>query len=121
MDKRMKGIILIILAAFSCACMNAFIKGASGIPLGEKVFYRNIMLFVVSLIMIAKNKSSLFGHKGNRIALIGRGAFGTIGILLGYYALSHMLLPNETVLSDLNIFFIIIFSFIFLKEKVNII
>lgn len=121
MDKRMKGIILIILAAFSCACMNAFIKGASGIPLGEKVFYRNIVLFVVSLIMIAKNKSSLFGHKGNRIALIGRGAFGTIGILLGYYALSHMLLPNETVLSDLNIFFIIIFSFIFLKEKVNII
>ena len=121
MDKRMKGIILIILAAFSCACMNAFIKGASGIPLGEKVFYRNIMLFVVSLIMIAKNKSSLFGNKGNRIALIGRGAFGTIGILLGYYALSHMLLPNETVLSDLNIFFIIIFSFIFLKEKVNII
>ena len=39
-DKRMKGIILIILAAFSCACINAFIKGASGIPLGEKVFYR---------------------------------------------------------------------------------
>ncbi|MDO4534537.1 MAG: DMT family transporter [Clostridium perfringens] len=121
MDKRLKGIILIIIAAFCSACMGAFIKGASGIPLGEKVFYRNIMLFVVSLIMIAKNKSSLFGHKGNRVALIGRGVFGTLGILAGFYALQHMLLPNETVLSDLNIFFIIIFSFIFLREKVSVI
>ncbi|MGL5617209.1 MAG: DMT family transporter [Sarcina sp.] len=119
MNNRLKGIILIIISAFCFAAMNGFIKKVHGIPLGEKVFYRNIMLFVVSLIMIFKNKSSLFGTKGNRLALVGRGAFGTLGILAGFYALQHMLLPNETILADLNVFFIIIFSFIFLREKIK--
>lgn len=119
MNNKLKGIILIIISAFCFAAMNGFIKKVHGIPLGEKVFYRNIMLFVVSLIMIFKNKSSLFGTKGNRIALVGRGAFGTLGILAGFYALQHMLLPNETILADLNVFFIIIFSFIFLREKIK--
>lgn len=119
MNNKSKGIILIIISALCFAAMGGFIKEVKGIPLGEKVFYRNIMLFVVSLIIIYKNKSSLWGHKGNRVALIGRGAFGTLGILAGFYALQHMILPNETIFSDLNIFFIIIFSFIFLKEKVK--
>lgn len=121
MNSKFKGIILIIISALCFAAMNGFMKGVKGIPLGEKVFYRNIMLFVVSLIMIYKNKSSLWGSKGSRIALIGRGAFGTLGILAGFYALQHMILPTETIFADLNIFFIIIFSFIFLREKVNII
>ncbi|MGL4741300.1 MAG: DMT family transporter [Sarcina sp.] len=116
---KFKGIILIIISAICFAIMNAFIKEVKGVPLGEKVFYRNIMLFVVSLILIAKNKSSLWGTKGNRAALIGRGAFGTLGILAGFYALQHMILPTETIFADLNIFFIIIFSFIFLREKIK--
>lgn len=119
MNNKFKGIILIIISALCFAAMNGFMKGVKGIPLGEKVFYRNIMLFVVSLILIYKNKSSLWGHKGSRVALIGRGAFGTLGILAGFYALQHMILPTETIFADLNIFFIIIFSFIFLREKIK--
>lgn len=121
MNRKVKGIILIILSAFFFAAMNGCIKEVKGIPLGEKVFYRNIMLFIVSLFMIWKNKSSLLGHKGSRVQLIFRGVFGTLGILAGFYALQHMILPNETMFADLNIFFIIIFSFIFLKERVNVI
>lgn len=121
MNNKFKGIILIVLSALFFASMNGFIKEVKGIPLGEKVFYRNIMLFVVSIAIIIKNKSSFLGHKGSRVQLILRGAFGTLGILAGFYALQHMILPNETMFADLNIFFIIIFSFIFLKEKVNII
>lgn len=121
MYNKFKGIILIILSALFFAAMNGFIKEVKGIPLGEKVFYRNIMLFVVSIVIIIKNKSSFLGHKGSRIQLVLRGAFGTLGILAGFYALQHMILPNETMFADLNIFFIIIFSFIFLKERVNVI
>lgn len=114
-----KGIILILLMAFCFSLTSVFIKGVHGIPQGEKVFYRNIMVFVTSIVIILKTKSPLLGMKGNRLALVGRGAFGTLGAIASYYAITHMILPNAVILSNLCPFFIIIFSAIFLREKLK--
>ncbi|MGL4452197.1 MAG: DMT family transporter [Sarcina sp.] len=114
-----KGIILILLMAFCFSLTSAFIKGTHGLPQGEKVFYRNIMLFIGSLIMVARSKAPLLGKKGHRLALFGRGAFGTLGAFASYYAITHMILPNATIISNLCPFFIIILSAVFLKERLK--
>lgn len=118
-NSRSKGIILILLMALCFSINSAFVKGVHGIPEGEKVFYRNIFLFITTIAVMLKTKSPVLGQKGNRLALLGRGAFGTIGALLSFYAISHMILPNEVILSNLCPFFIIIFSAVFLREKIK--
>ncbi|MGL5617246.1 MAG: DMT family transporter [Sarcina sp.] len=118
-SNRSKGIVLILLMALCFSITSAFIKGVHGIPQQEEVFYRNIMIFITSIIMIFKTKSPVLGHKGNRLALFGRGAFGTLGAIASYYAITHMILPNAVIISNLCPFFIIIFSAIFLKENLK--
>ncbi|WP_297435519.1 DMT family transporter [uncultured Clostridium sp.] len=118
-NSRTKGIILILFMALSFSITGAFIKGVHGVPEQEEVFYRNLVIFATSIIMILKSKAPAFGNKGNRLALIGRGAFGTLGAFASYYAITHMILPNAVIISNLCPFFIIIFSAIFLKEKLK--
>ena len=117
--ERKKGIILILFMALFFAITSAFIKGVHGIPQEEEVFYRNIMIFITSLIIIFKTKAPLLGKKGNRLSLFGRGAFGTLGAIASYFAVGHMILSNAVIISELCPFFIIIFSAIFLREKLK--
>ena len=118
-NSRTKGIVLILFMALSFSITGAFIKGVHGIPEQEEVFYRNIIVFITSIVMILKSRAPAFGKKENRLALIGRGAFGTLGAFASYYAITHMILPNAVIISNLCPFFIIIFSAIFLKEKLK--
>ncbi|MFI3256625.1 MAG: DMT family transporter [Psittacicella sp.] len=112
---------LMILVSLCFSIMSACIKEAGYIPIGEKLFIRNLVLLATTLFIIIKNKAPIFGYKNNRVFLVLRGIFGTVGILASFYAINFMLLPTVTIFSDLNVFFIVFFSFIFLKEKVNII
>lgn len=116
---KIKGIGLIILTAVLLSLMGVFIKLAGHIPTAEKLVYRNSLSIVVSFIIILKTKGSFFGTKASRKALIIRTVVGTVGILANIYAISHMLLANASMLSELSPFFVIIFSFIFLKEKIK--
>lgn len=118
-NNRSKGIALILLMALFFSITSAFIKGIHGIPQQEEVFFRNIIVFITSLVMILKSKAPAFGKKGHRLALFGRGAFGTLGAIFSYYAITHMILPNAVIISNLCPFFIIIFCAIFLKEKLK--
>ena len=49
-----------------------------------------------------------------------RAFFGTVGILGNFYAIDHLVLADASMLNKLSPFFAIIFSFIILREKVNI-
>ena len=113
LSNRTKGIIFIILSAFGFAMMSAFVKLAGDLPSFQKTFFRNLVSAIVALILILKHKESLFGKKENQKTLIMRSTFGTLGIVLNYYAIDRL------ILSDANPFFVIIFSALFLKEKIN--
>ncbi len=67
--------------------------------------------------LVKKDNALLFGHKENRLALIGRSALGTLGIWANYYAIDRLILSDATILNKLSPFFVIIFSYLFLKEK----
>lgn len=119
LSNRRKGIIFIIMSAFGFAMMSAFIKLSGDLPSFQKTFFRNSISVIVALTLIVKNKGSFFGKKDNQKLLILRSTFGTIGILLNYYAIDRLVLSDANMLNKLSPFFVIIFSAIFLKEKIK--
>ena len=119
LSNRTKGIIFIILSAFGFAMMSAFIKLSGDLPSFQKTFFRNIVSVLVAFILIIKHKGCFFGKKENQKLLIMRSTFGTIGILFNYYAIDRLVLSDANMLNKLSPFFVIIFSALFLKEKIK--
>lgn len=85
----------------------------------SKDVFRNLVSCVVAFIMVTKAKQSYFGSRENRKLLNLRSAFGTLGIIFNYYAIDRMVLSDANMLNKLSPFFVIIFSALFLKEKIK--
>lgn len=119
MNNRNKGIILIILSAFGFAMMSAFVKLAGDLPSLQKAFFRNVISFIIALAMIIRHKESLFGKKENQKLLLMRSTFGTLGVVLNFYAIDHLILSDANMLNKLSPFFVLLFCAIFLKEKLT--
>lgn len=120
LSNRSKGILFIVMSAFGFAMMSAFVKLAGDLPSFQKTFFRNVVSCFIALIFIIKNKESFFGKKSNQKLLILRSIFGTIGIVLNFYSIDKLVLSDANMLNKLSPFFVIIFSAMFLSEKINV-
>lgn len=116
---RSRGIMFIILSAFGFAMMSAFVKLSGDLPSLQKTFFRNLVSCFVAMFFVIKHKQSLFGKKENQKILITRSAFGTLGIIFNFYAIDKLVLSDANMLNKLSPFLVIIFSALFLKEKIN--
>lgn len=114
-----KAIIFMLLASFFFTTMNMFGKLASGITPYQKTFITNAVATIIVCIIIHKRKVSYLGNKENRKYLFLRGVMGTISICAFYFSLDYLLLSDATMLNKLSPFFAIIFSFLYLKEKIT--
>jgi len=120
MNNKTKGILAIVIAAFGFALMSLFVKFAStDIPSTQKVLFRNGISMIISFIMVYKNKASFYGSMKNQPLLLTRSLFGTIGMLLFFYSIDHLPLGDANMLNKLSTFFLLIFSAMFLKEKMK--
>lgn len=119
MNKKYKGIGYIIMAAFFFALMNAFVRLAGDLPSIQKSFFRNFVALIFAGVVLVKNKTWFSGKKENAKYLLVRAACGTIGILCNFYAIDHLVLADATMLNKMSPFFAIVFSYFFLKEKIN--
>lgn len=108
-----------LISALSFAIMGAFVKVVDTIPSFEKAFFRNFVSLIIALAILAKRKESPWGKKENRKYLIGRGIFGTLGLLSFFYSIDRLYLADANMLNRLSPFFVIIFAAIFLKEKIK--
>ncbi len=118
-QNRYKGIMFITIAAFCFALMSTLVKCAGELPAIHKSFFRNIVAAVISFIVLKKEKVSLKPEKGHTKYLIMRSVCGTSGIICNYCAIDHLMVPDASMLNKLSPFFVIIFSYLFLKEKVK--
>lgn len=116
---RTKGIICIVISAFGFAMMSAFVKLSGDLPTFQKTFFRNLVSCIVAFIMVVKANESFFGKKENRKILTLRAIFGTLGIILNFYAIDKLVLSDANMLNKLSPFFVIIFCALFLKEKIK--
>lgn len=99
--------------------MNFLAKLSGDLPSIQKVFFRNLIAAIVSFIAIIESKEKFHIQKANIPFLFLRMIFGTLGILGNFYALDHLLLADAAILAKLAPFFVIIFSFLVLKEKLK--
>lgn len=118
-NKRTKGILLLILSAFFFACMNMFVKlSGEELPVFQKVFFRNAMAAIIAFVVLIKNKAPMKPTvKGSLPFLILRTLFGLAGVVCNYYALETLVLSDASILNKMSPFFAVLFSFIFIKER----
>ena len=114
-----KGITLIILSAFFFALMNMFVQLSGDVPFIQKSFFRNIVAFFFSGIVLLKGKQKIRIPKSAILPLILRAVFGTLGIFGNFYALGKLDLSDASILNKMSPFFAILFSIFLLKEKIR--
>ncbi|MBY0756633.1 DMT family transporter [Clostridium sardiniense] len=119
MKEKNKAIILMIVSAIAFAVMSTFVKLSGDLPSIEKSLFRNVVSCIVAFYLVKKSGDSLFGKKENRKYLIGRALLGTIGVIANFYAIEHLILADANMLNQLSPFFTIIFSSLFLREKIT--
>lgn len=119
-NKKYMGIACIICSAFFFALMNMFVRMAGDLPSVQKSFFRNLIAFFFAFIIMRKNGIPFGCKKENRLSLLLRATFGTLGVLCNFYAVDHLVLADASVLNKMSPFFAIIFSFIILKEKITV-
>jgi drug/metabolite transporter (DMT)-like permease len=99
--------------------MAAMVKLSGDLPLFEKVFFRNLISLFIAYYGIRKSGAAIFGKKENRKYLFGRAFLGLCGVALNFYAISNMYLADASMLNKLSPFFVTIFAWLFLKEKIS--
>ncbi len=119
MDNKKKGILFILLGAFSFATMSLFVRLSGDLPFIQKTFFRNIIAVAFSLSLIIKTGGNFSYKKENLKFLFLRSICGTVGIFCNFYAIEHLLLADAAMIAKLSPFFVILFSFIILKENIK--
>lgn len=99
--------------------MNMFVKLSGDLPSIQKSFFRNFIAMIFAAILLIKSGQGFKFKRENLGLLFMRSVFGTLGILCNFYAIDHLVLSDASMLNKMSPFLVIIFSLIFLHEKVN--
>lgn len=118
MNNIMKGIIFMLISAVGFSIMTLFVKLSGELPAVQKTFFRNFVSAVIAFVFVMYYKERLFGKKENQLLLIGRSIFGTLGIIFLFYAIDNMVMSDADMLNKMSPVLVIVFSAIFLKERV---
>lgn len=120
MSNKRKAILLMLLSTFSFSLMQLVVKlSGKNIPTMEQIFFRNLITLVVSAALILKGRDLFLGKKENRPALLARSLFGYIGVAGYFYATRNMNITDASLLHRSSPFFVILFSAVFLKNRLD--
>ena len=113
-----RGILFMLLASLSFACMGGFAKVVSQmLPPVEVTFFRNI--FGVVLVGLSIYKIPLKQTGGKPFLLLFRGSMGFMALLAYFYIMAHIPLGEAVTYNKTSPIFVAIFAYIFLKEKLH--
>lgn len=116
MTERNKGILYMVLSSLFFAVMATAVKMSGDIPTMEKVFFRNVVGFIASGMMIWQSRGSFLGT--DKRSLLLRSFFGFLGLVFYFFAIDRLPLANAVILNQMNPFFTLVLAFVFLREKV---
>lgn len=113
-----KGVLCLILSAFSFSLMSLFVRLAGDLPTFQKAFFRNLIATIAGAVALAKSGSFKM-KKGSLPTLLFRSIAGTVGIVGNFYAIDRMNISDASILNKLAPFFSVVFSILILKEKAS--
>ena len=119
MSNKTKGVIYIILSAVCFTGMNTFVRLSGDVPTFQKVFFRNLVAMFFALFALLKAGESLKPKAGTFKYHFLRSSIGLAGVIGNFYALDKIDLSDASMLNKMSPFFALIFSAIFIKEKVK--
>ncbi|MFZ7119321.1 MAG: DMT family transporter [Eubacteriaceae bacterium] len=111
-------IFMMLFSGLSGSFMRLFIKSIHNIPEVELLIFQYLPILLFAPIFIKKRKYVLFGK--NKKVLFYRGFYGFFGGIFYIYAIQNLLLADSAAISQLVPFFVILFSWYLLKEKLSI-
>lgn len=119
-SNKTKGIICILISALCFSGMSSFINLSGDLPIPQKVFFRNLVAFFCSAAILLKNHEKFKPTKGCLPFHLLRSGAGLLGVFGNFYATTHMShTADAAILNKMSPFFTLIFSAIFLKERVK--
>lgn len=118
MTKKQSSILSMLISALGFSFMGVFVKLTGDIPVIQKAIFRTSTIMVISFFMLKFYNLKLKNIKHHKLLLL-RSILGTVGILLNYYALDKLILSDANTIFRLSTVFLIIFCWIFLKEKIS--
>lgn len=119
MSNKTKAVFCMLISALGFTFMSVTVKYVTGIPLFEKVFFRNLISLGVAFFMLKKSSAPMFGRRENQLALLARSIFGLAGVVLNFYTIANLTLADSSMLGKLSPIFVTIMACIFLKEKID--
>ena len=113
-----KAKLLMITSSLSFSIMASFVKTSSH-TVGIKALSRQIISFIFILSIIYIYSIRIIPQKKNRIKLLLRCLFGSLGIYFYFYSIDNLLLANASMLTRLSPFFVTLFAYLLLNESIN--
>ncbi len=100
--------------------MSSFINLSGDVPTPQKVFFRNLVALFFAGAVLIKRKEPFKPVKGAMPYHLIRSAAGLLGVFGNFYATTRMAhTADAAMLNKMSPFFTLVFSAIFLKEKVK--
>lgn len=118
-SNKTKGVIYILLSAVCFTGMNTFVRLAGDVPTFQKVFFRNFVAMFFALFALIKAKESIKPKKNCLKYHMLRSAIGLAGVFGNFYAIDKIELSDASMLNKMSPFFALIFSAVFIKERVK--
>ncbi|MBI1305492.1 MAG: EamA family transporter [Bacteroidetes bacterium] len=111
------GIRMMLMASLVFAGVNLCVKLVPRIPVFEIVFFRAMISFLLSFLILKRKKLPVFGN--NKKVLLLRGIFGTFALIFYFYTLHAMPLASAMVIHYLSPVFTATIAHFILKEKLQ--
>ena len=118
---KLPGPFLIFLGAFSLSFGGLIVKSFEGATLWQILFWRSLFfsLTVLTFLLISYKKKTFQAFKNSGLP----GIFGGIILSLGFcgyvFAMYNTTVANTNFIISLQILFLAIFGYFFLKEKIS--
>lgn len=119
-DRPVTGITLKVISVVAFVGMASFIKAAGQVPAGEIVFFRSFFAIPPVLAMMIWRKELAVALSTNRpFSHLARGTVGVSSMMIGFFALTRLPLPEAITLSYAQPLIVVVLSALVLRETVR--
>src|SRR6186713_1132859 len=112
-----KGVWMMLVASFAFGLMNVSVKKIQGLPVAEIVLFRSLIQILIGYAFIVNMGISPLGK--NKLLLLQRGVFGSLGLLCYFYTLQQMPLGNAVIIYYIAPILTTVLAIWFANEKVR--